>query len=177
MVAGHVLAALAERLPANAVVLEESPSNRPELQTRLPARQPMGFVSAAMGGLGFGLPAAAGLRMGLPDRPVVAILGDGASLYSIQGLWTAAREGIGALFVIMANGRYTIMNRLAEMEGASGPWPAFEDIDVAAIARGFGCPARRISDHADLLATLDEVIPTLAHRNEPLLLAVDIDPA
>jgi benzoylformate decarboxylase len=177
MLAGHVLAALAERLPENAVVLEESPSNRPELQTRLPARQPMGFVSAAMGGLGFGLPAAAGLRMGLPDRPVVAILGDGASLYAIQGLWTAAREGIGALYVIMVNGRYTIMNRLAEMEGANGPWPAFEEVDVAAIARGFGCPAQRISDHAELLTTLDEVIPTLAQRTEPLLLAVDIDPA
>jgi benzoylformate decarboxylase len=176
MVAGHVLAALAERLPANAVVLEESPSNRPELQTRLHARQPMGFVSAAMGGLGFGLPAAAGLRMGLPDRPVVAILGDGASLYAIQGTWTAAREGIGILWVIMANGRYAVMDRLAEMEGADGPWPAFEEVDVAAIARGFGCPARRISDHDELLRVLDEVVPTLAERREPLLLSVDIAP-
>ena len=177
MLAGHVLAALAERLPADAVVLEESPSNRPELQTRLAARQPMGFVSAAMGGLGFGLPAAAGLRMGLPDRPVVAILGDGASLYAIQGLWTAAREGLGALFVIMCNGRYTIMNRLAEMEGGDYPWPAFDEVDVAAIARGFGCPAKRISDHGELLSVLDEVVPGLAGRSEPLLLAVDIDPS
>jgi benzoylformate decarboxylase len=176
MVAGHVLAALAERLPADAVVLEESPSNRPELQTRLHAREPMGFVSAAMGGLGFGLPAAAGLRMGLPDRPVVAILGDGASLYAIQGAWTAAREGIGVLWVIMANGRYAVMDRLAEMEGAHGPWPAFEEVDVAAIARGFGCPAQRISDHGELLRVLDDVIPTLAQRREPLLLSVDIAP-
>ncbi len=176
MIAGHVLAALAERLPADAVVLEESPSNRPELQTRLHARESMGFVSAAMGGLGFGLPAAAGLRMGLPDRPVVAILGDGASLYAIQGAWTAAREGIGVLWVIMANGRYAIMDRLAEMEGARGPWPAFEEVDVAAIARGFGCPAQRISDHGELLRVLDDVIPTLAQRREPLLLSVDIAP-
>jgi benzoylformate decarboxylase len=176
MVAGHVLAALAERLPANAVVLEESPSNRPELQTRLHAREPMGFVSAAMGGLGFGLPAAAGLRMGLPERPVVAILGDGASLYAIQGTWTAAREGIGILWIIMANGRYAVMDRLAEMEGASGPWPAFEEVDVAAVARGFGCPAQRISDHDELLRVLDEVVPTLAQRREPLLLSVDIAP-
>ena len=171
-----MLAALAERLPENAVVLEESPSSRPELHARIPARRNLGFVSAAMGGLGFGLPAAAGLRMGLPDRPVVAILGDGASLYAIQGLWTAAREGIGALFVVMANGRYAVMDQLAAMQGARGPWPAFEDVDVAAVARGFGCPARRISGHAELLATLDEVIPTLAGRREPLLLAVDIAP-
>jgi benzoylformate decarboxylase len=177
LLAGHVLAALGERLPENAVVLEESPSSRPELHARIPARQSTGFVSAAMGGLGFGLPATAGLRMGLPDRPVVAILGDGASLYAIQGLWTAAREGIGALWIVMANGRYTVMNRLAEMAGADGPWPAFEEVDVAAIARGFGCPAKRISAHDDLIATLDEVLPTLAQRTEPLVLAVDIDPA
>jgi benzoylformate decarboxylase len=176
MLAGHVLAALAERLPEDAVVLEESPSNRPELHARIPARQPMGFVSAAMGGLGFGLPAAAGLRMGLPDRPVVAILGDGASLYAIQGLWTAMREGIGTLFVIMCNGRYAVMDRLAEMAGAQGPWPAFEEVDVAAVARGFGCPAQRISGHDELLSTLDEVIPTLRDRKEPLLLAVEIAP-
>jgi benzoylformate decarboxylase len=176
LVAGHVLAALAERLPEDAVVLEESPSSRPELHARIPARRNLGFVSAAMGGLGFGLPAAAGLRMGLPDRPVVAILGDGASLYAIQGLWTAAREGLGALFVVMANGRYAIMDQLATMQGASAPWPAFDDVDVAAVARGFGCPARRISDHGELLATLDEVIPTLAQRREPLVLAVDIAP-
>jgi benzoylformate decarboxylase len=172
--AGHVLAALAERLPADAVLLEESPSSRPELHARIPARQSMGFVSAAMGGLGFGLPAAAGLRMGLGDRPVVAVLGDGASLYSIQGLWSAAREGIGLLYIVMANGRYAIMDQLASMQGADGPWPAFTEVDVAAIARGFGCAAQRITDHDELLTVLDDVVPELAQRREPLVLVVDI---
>ena len=176
LVAGHVLAALAERLPENAVVLEESPSSRPELHARIPRASQPRVRERRDGRPGLRPPAAAGLRMGLPDRPVVAILGDGASLYAIQGLWTAAREGIGALFVIMANGRYAVMDQLAAMQGARGPWPAFEDVDVAAVARGFGCPARRISGHAELLATLDEVIPTLAGRREPLLLAVDIAP-
>ena len=85
LTASHVLAALAERLPAEAIVLEEAPVDRPEIHDRLLARRPLGYVSAAMGGLGFGVPAAAGLRMALPDRPVVAVLGDGASLYGIQG--------------------------------------------------------------------------------------------
>ena len=75
--AGHVFAALAERLPRDAIVIEESPSNRPELLARLPARESLGFLSPAMGGLGFALPAATGLRMARPDRPVVAIVGDG----------------------------------------------------------------------------------------------------
>src|SRR3954447_17827008 len=78
----HVLHALAERLPHNAILVEETPSSRPELHARIPATAPLGFVSA-MGLLGFGLPAAIGLRMARPDRPVVAVLGDGASLYPI----------------------------------------------------------------------------------------------
>jgi benzoylformate decarboxylase len=85
--AGHVLAALAARLPVASVLVEETPSSRPELHARVPARAPLGFVSAAMGGLGFALPAAIGLRMARPDRPVVAVVGDGSSLYAIQALW------------------------------------------------------------------------------------------
>ena len=150
--AGHLLAALAERLPRDAVLIEEAPSARPELHARVPAREPLGFLSAAMGGLGFALPAAIGLRMGRPDRPVVAVVGDGASLYQIQALWSAAHYGAGALFIVLANGRYAIMDRLAEATGKAGPWPAFDAVDVAAVARGFGCPAATIEDHDDAAA-------------------------
>lgn len=170
----HVFTALAERLPRDVVVVEETPSTRPDLHRLLPAREPRGFVSAAMGGLGFGLPAAAGLRMGDPSRPVVAVLGDGSSLYGIQGLWSAARYGCGVLFVILSNGRYAIMDRLADKVGGKAPWPAFEDVDVHGLATALGCPARRITSHTELLAVLDEVVPTLADRTEPLLLDVAV---
>jgi benzoylformate decarboxylase len=172
--AGHVLAALAERLPRNAVLVEESPSSRPELNARLVVREPMGLVSAAMGGLGFAVPGAVGLRMALSDRPVLTVVGDGASLYAVQALWSAARYRVGALFVVMANGRYAIMDQLAAQTGEVGPWPAFETVDIVTIARGFGCPAERIEEHGALLAHLDEVIPTLDRRDEPLLLEVVI---
>jgi benzoylformate decarboxylase len=175
--AGHVLAALAERLPRDAVVLEESPSSRPELNARLVVREPMGLVSAAMGGLGFAMPGAIGLRMALAERPVLAVVGDGSSLYAIQALWSAARYRVGALFVVMANGRYAIMDQLAAHTGKAGPWPAFDSVDIVAIARGFGCPAERIEDHGALLARLDEVIPTLASRDEPLVLEVVVAPS
>src|SRR5204863_2494177 len=136
--AGHVLAALAERLPPSAVVVEEAPVDRPELHDRLPAREPLGFLSAAMGGLGFALAGATGVRMALPERPVVAVVGDGSSIYGIQALWSAAHYRVGALFVILSNGGYAIMDRLAERRGLESPWPAF-DVDVAALARAFGC--------------------------------------
>ena len=174
--AGHVLAALADRLPRAAVVVEEAPVDRPELHDRLLAREPLGFLSAAMGGLGFALAGATGVRMALPERPVVGIVGDGSSLYGIQALWTAAHYRVGVLFVILSNGGYAIMDRLAERTGGTSPWPSFEEIEVAAIARGFGCEARRLASHDDLLAALDEVLPTLAERREPLLLDVEIAP-
>lgn len=176
LLGGHVLAALAERLPADAVLIEECPSNRPELHARIPVRRPLGFLSAAMGGLGFALPAATGFRMARTDRPVVAVVGDGSSLYAIQALWSAARYGAGVLFVVLSNGRYAVMDRLAQRTGEAGPWPAFEDVDVAALAEGLGCPAVRVEDHSALLQALDEVLPGLAGRDQPLVLDVAIAP-
>jgi benzoylformate decarboxylase len=172
---GHVLAALAERLPREAVVVEEAPVDRPEIHDRLPARQPLGFLSAAMGGLGFALSGAAGVRMALPERPVVAVVGDGSALYGIQALWSAAHYRVGVLFVILSNGGYAIMDRLAERHGAAAPWPGFE-IDIAGLARAQGCKARRIAEHDELLEALDEVVPELATREEPLLLDVAVAP-
>ena len=143
---------------------------------RLPAREPMGWLSPAMGGLGFAIPAATGIRMARPDRPVVAVVGDGSSLYSIQALWSAAHYRVGALFVILSNGGYAVMDRLMEMESGSPPWPSFSGIDISGLATAFGCAARRIGTPDELEQTLDEVVPGLADRDEPLLLEVAVAP-
>ncbi|GAA1005994.1 benzoylformate decarboxylase [Acrocarpospora pleiomorpha] len=175
--AAHVLRELAKRLAPETIVVEETPSSRPDLHRLLPARRPLGFLSAAMGGLGFALPAAVGLRMALPDRPVVAVVGDGSAIYGIQALWSAAHYRVGALFVVLANGRYAVMDRLAERSGrGKAPWPAFDEVSLAALARSFGCPAHRVSGYDDLIATLDEIVPTLHSREEPLLLDVAVIP-
>jgi benzoylformate decarboxylase len=176
LTATHVLSALAERLPRDAIVLEEAPVDRPEIHARLPAREPLGYLSAAQGGLGFALPAAVGLRMAQPERPVVAVVGDGAALYGVHGLWSAVHYRAGPLCVILSNGGYVVMDRLAEKHGGAAPWPAFGEVEVATIARGFGCPARRIATHEELVAALDEAVPTLADRDEPLLLDVVVAP-
>jgi len=171
-----VFDALAGRLPREAIVIEETPSSRPQLLAQIPARAPLGFVSPAMGGLGFALPAAIGIRMACPQRPVVAVVGDGSSLYSIQALWSAAHYGVGALFVILANGGYAVMDRLAEMQGGERPWPQFREIDFSGLARAFGCSARRISTPTELEQAFDEVVPDLAGRDEPLLLEIAVAP-
>src|SRR6185312_11824504 len=121
-----------------------TPSSRPELHARIAATEPVGFVSA-MGMLGFALPAAIGLRLAQPDRPVLTVVGDGSSLYQIQAVWSAARYGAGVLFIVLANGGYAIMDRLAERGGGHGPWPQIDGIDLCSIARGFGCDAVRVA--------------------------------
>ena len=148
-----MLAALAERLPADVVLVEETPVEPPgAARSACPHALPMGFVSGANGGLGFGLSGSIGLRMGNPDRPVVAVLGDGASLYTIQALWSAARYDVGVLLIVMANGGYAVMDALARAEGGDGAWPGSSGrIDIAAIAGGFGCPAARVETHDQLL--------------------------
>lgn len=174
--AAHVLQALGERMPPDLVLVEECPSNQVELTLRVPARRPLGFVSAAMGGLGWGLSAAIGLRMGLPDRPVVAVLGDGSTVFGVHGLWSAAQYRVGVLFVVLKNGGYRIMDQLAARQGGAPPWPSFDDVDISAIARGLGCDARRLEDADALTAALDEVAPGLRERTEPVLLEVAVEP-
>jgi benzoylformate decarboxylase len=166
---GHVLDALSARLPDDALVVEECPSSQPELYQRLPIRAPFGFLSTANGCLGFGLAGSIGLRMGLPDRPVVAVLGDGSTMYAVQALWSAARYEVGVLLVVLANGRYAVMDALARRAGGAAAWPAFESVDLGAIARGLGCPTVRVETHSELVSTLDDVLPGLAARREPLL--------
>ena len=156
--AGHVLAALADRLPRDAILLEETPSSRPELHARVPATAPLGFISA-MGMLGFALPAAIGVRMARADRPVLAVVGDGSSLYQITALWTAASYGVGTLIVVLVNGGYAIMDRLAERNGSRGPWPRVDSIDIGALARAQGCASERISTHDELLERFDALLP------------------
>lgn len=172
--AAHVLAELARLLPPETVLVEETPSSRPDLHALVPARRPLGFLSAAMGALGFALPGAVGVRMGAPERPVVAVAGDGSSLYQIQALWTAAHYRVGVLFVVLANGRYAIMDRLAEKAGRSAPWPAFEEVGIAAAARSLGCPARRVSGYDALRTELEGLLPELADRSGPLVLEVEV---
>ena len=110
-------------------------------------------------------------------RPVLAVVGDGSSLYAIQVVWRAAHSGCGVLFLVLANGRYVIMDRLAEQHGSGkAPWPAFEEVSVSQLAPGCGCPAQRADTHPGLLDALDELVPSLVGRTSPLLLEVAVEP-
>jgi benzoylformate decarboxylase len=98
-------------------------------------------------------------------------------MYSIQGLWSARHYKVGALFIILNNGRYAVMDRLAEKSGSAEPaWPPFDDIDFVDLSQSLGVEATRLSDYATMRRTLEEIVPTLATRNDPHVLVIDVEP-
>lgn len=169
-----VFRALARHADEDVVLFEETPSTRAVLTSTFPAQTPAGYISAAMGGLGFAMPAAVGYRMASRDRPVMAVIGDGSSMYSIQSLWSAQRYGVGVLFVVLVNGGYAIMDRLARDAGGPGPWPQFADVSITDIARGFGCRSRVVSNVGDLNAVAEELMTTLRAATAPTVLVVEL---
>jgi benzoylformate decarboxylase len=169
LTASQVLSFVAERWPADGVLVEESPSSRPELLQRFPARAPLGWLGNANGGLGFGLGGAVGVRMAAPDRPVMAVVGDGSALFGIQALWSAAHYGVGVLLIVMSNGSYGVMDAQAGWQDKRAPWPQFPGVDIAQIARGLGCPATRVETYEKMAETLGEALDGLAARSRPLL--------
>lgn len=176
LTARRALELLAMSIPSTTVLLEESPSSRPHLHAVVPARTNTGFLSAAMGGLGFAVPAAVGARIADPGRPAVAVVGDGASLYNIQALWSAQRYDVGVLLVIMNNGRYAIMDRLAESAGGEPAWPDFADIDFTGLARALGCEAVSLAGEKEWASFLDDTAPGLARRTTPLVAVLEVLP-
>lgn len=160
---------LADLLPANALVVEEAPTNRGDMQERLPITVPgKGFLTMSSGVLGYGLPAAVGAALAEPGRPVVAVLGDGGSMYGIQALWTAAQQQTAVVFVILDNGEYAAVRKHAARSGAEKvPGIALGGLDFAALARGMGCAAHEVSTAAGLRTALADALgsgaPTLVH--------------
>ncbi|WP_236797059.1 benzoylformate decarboxylase [Amycolatopsis sp. GM8] len=160
---------LADLLPANALVVEEAPTNRPDMQERLPiTARGRGFLTMSSGVLGYGLPAAVGAALAEPGRPVVAVLGDGGSMYGIQALWTAARQQTAVVFVILDNGEYGAVRKHAVRNGAEKvPGIELGGLDFRDLARGMGCAAHQISTATELRTTLEAALassaPTLLH--------------
>jgi benzoylformate decarboxylase len=171
-----VLAELAKVLPAESILVEEIPSHLNVRRQYLPVRATgLGLLSTPSGTLGYGLPAAVGAAMARPDRRVVAVLGDGSSMYGIQALWTAARENVPVTFVILDNASYAAVGILAGPDGgAKLPGVDLGGIDFTALAAGMGCATYRIEHAAELRDALSKAFggegPTLLH------VLVDPDP-
>ncbi|MDX6313494.1 MAG: benzoylformate decarboxylase [Streptomyces sp.] len=173
LAAAHALAAA---LPDDAVLVEEAITVGVHLRRVLRRDTPGGYVHTVGGGLGWGIGAAVGHRLGAPDRPVVAVLGDGSAMFGLQGLWTAARLRVPVLFVVMANGEYrTLKDTLDSVGGRSAAQHRYTGLDLGELdwrdaARFFGIPALRVGTTEELGAAVAGV----AALNGPLLVEVPL---
>lgn len=156
------------------VVVEEAPGSRGVMQACLPMRGADSFYTMASGGLGHGMPAAVGValgrqKLGLPGR-VIALIGDGSSLYAVQALFTAAKLRLPITFVILNNQRYAALQDFAPVfVYAPGDKPEgtdLEGLDFVALAQGHGLPGQRVERPEGLC---DALAAALGHAG-PLLI-------
>ncbi len=151
LTAAQVFGALSAIRPANAILLEESPSNLASLHQCWPITEPASFFTMASGGLGFGLPASVGIALAEREtgrnRPVIAIIGDGPFQYFVQALWTAAQHRLPIAVIVLRNSEYAILKSFAVVEETPNvPGLDLPGLDIVALAKGFGCDAERLDD-------------------------------
>jgi len=134
--------------PGEIIVVNESPSNMAEFfQSKMgKIVRPDGYYLTASGGLGWAMPAAVGLAMAEKrsgrGRPVVVLSGDGSFQFSPQALWTAVRQGVHLVCVVLRNREYAILKGFAQMEKLENvPGLDLPGIDCASLARGWGAGA------------------------------------
>jgi len=149
---------ITNQLTPDVIVVEEALTSTQSLPQYLHQHYPDSFFGLASGGLGFAIPGAVGVSMAKPDRPVVAIVGDGSAMYGIQGLWTAAHFKLPITYVIANNKGYRIIKeRLVSMQGSDrfiGMDMNDPAINYCQLAQSMGMGSIKVSDPADLDAAL-----------------------
>ncbi|HEY7076816.1 MAG TPA: acetolactate synthase large subunit [Solirubrobacteraceae bacterium] len=158
-------AAVAAALPEGAIVVDEAVTGAEPTLTACAGAPPHDWLFLSGGAIGWGLPAATGAAVACPDRPVLCLEADGSAMYTLQSLWTQAREGLDVTTVILANRSYAILEFEMRRVGAAVGAAARElfdldrpPLDFVALAGGMGVPGRRVQDTAELGAALREAL-------------------
>jgi benzoylformate decarboxylase len=176
-----LLAAIGAALPKDAVVVEEALSSGSGLRRLLSSDDPQSFFGLRGGGIGWSLPAAIGVKLALPERPVVALTGDGSAMYTCQALWTAAHDNVAVAFVILNNRSYRILKqRLHALRGHAAQRDLYvgmeltdPPIDFVALARSMGVPAERARTVAEGTDLLGQALAS----GGPMLIEIELDSA
>jgi acetolactate synthase-1/2/3 large subunit len=148
-----VAAAVAHFLPENTVVVDEAITSSFVLYPATATAQPHDWLSLTGGAIGWGLPASVGAAIACPERKVLCLEGDGSAMYTIQSLWTMAREHLDVTVVIFNNSKYSVLEMEFARTGARGgkPGPNAASVldigspgmDFVSMATGMGVQASR----------------------------------
>jgi acetolactate synthase I/II/III large subunit len=153
---------LGAMLPENAIVVDESVSTGREFFPETAGAPPHDWINNRGGSIGYGMPVAIGAAIACPDRKVIALEGDGSAMYTLQSLWTMAREALDVTVLILANGSYNILRGELANVGVKNPGPRAvdmlslrrPDLDWVSLARGMGVEASRAKDCDQLIRSL-----------------------
>ena len=171
MTAKYVLKRVAALRPENAVTVEEAPTARGPEHEVMPIVREGGFYTCASGGLGYSLPAAVGVALGQSDK-VIAILGDGAAMYTVQGLFAAVAEQADVSFLILNNAAYAALTGFSSEFGMNHvPGCDLSGLEFVKLAEGHGVSARRV----DGVDQLDEALQWSFAAKGPTLLDLRIE--
>jgi benzoylformate decarboxylase len=171
--------AVARVFPANGALVEEAVTTTNMTLERLGVlKDPTAYFGHRGWALGWALGAAMGIKLARPDRPVLALLGEGSALYGIQGLWTAAHYRIPVTFIICNNAQYQILKACAgELplpRMAAGRFVAMDltrpEIDFVGLSRSLGVKAHRIAEPEEL----SERLRTSLAGDEPVVIDVPL---
>jgi benzoylformate decarboxylase len=174
-------AAVAEALPPDAVLVDEAITSAEGLRALLACEDPKGSFGIRGGGIGWGLPAAIGVKLALPDRPVVALIGDGSAMYTNQAFWTAAHYQVSVSFVICNNASYRILKqRILALKGFAAQTDTYIGMDLdqpridwVGLAQSLGVPGERVERAAEIGPALRRALA----RGGPALVDVPLDPS
>jgi benzoylformate decarboxylase len=167
--------------PPDAVIVDEAISSSQGIRHFFKCANSKSFFGLRGGGIGWGLPAALGVKLAVPNRPVVALVGDGSSMYTNQALWTAARESLAVVYVIFNNASYRILKQRAKaLKGFSAEDDRYVAmdldrplIDFFGLARSLGVAGTRVEKSSDIGAAVERALAS----GGPHLVDVRIDPS
>jgi len=174
---GSLGAILARAQPEGAVVMDEGATSGLAYGLSADAAPPHTVLSLTGGAIGQGLPVATGAAIACPDRKVIALQADGSGLYTVQALWTQARESLDVTTVICANRKYRILQVELARAGVAEPGPKAiglteltnPSIDWVSLGRGFGVPSARVETNR---ALAEELVAAMADPGPRLIEAV-----
>jgi acetolactate synthase I/II/III large subunit len=166
--------ALAFLLPAGAILSEEAVSSGEAILRPLSSAAAFDHLPVTGGSIGQGLPVAVGAAVACPGRKVVALEADGSGMYSLQALWTMARERLDVVTIILANRRYRILDIEMQRTGGGAAGPAANemldlrrpDLNWVKLAEGQGVEAARASTADEFIALFRRAID----RSGPFLI-------
>lgn len=159
----NMAAALAHALPENAIVIDEAVSSGGATFPAGDLAAPNSWLALTGGSIGIGIPLSAGAAIACPDRPVITLQADGSAMYTLQGLWTQARENLNVTTIILANRSYEILKTELHNVGAQPGPDALSmlnldrpDLDFVSLAKGMGVPGRRVEDITELMRAISD---------------------